>query len=53
MVYSAPSMVARVGFLATVSRELRQARKGAAAAATPGAGDLLARAASIHSRPCK
>jgi len=34
----------RAGFPATVSREPRQARKGAAAAVTPGAGEGLARA---------
>ena len=39
-------MVARVGSLATVSRKPRQARKGAAVAATPGAGGILARAAA-------
>ncbi len=42
-----PSMVARVGPLATVSREFRQARKGAAVAVRPGAGMWLARAATL------
>ena len=40
-------MVARAGPLATVSREPRQARKGAAVAVKPGAGIRLVRAASI------
>jgi len=40
-------MAARVGFSATISREPRQARKGAAAAATSGAGEVPARVASI------
>src|SRR5215212_6502902 len=40
-------MVARVGSLATASRKPRQARKGATVAATPGAGGILARAASL------
>ncbi len=44
---NAPSMVARVGPLATVSREFRQARKGAAVAVRPGAGMWLARAATL------
>ncbi len=42
-------MVARVGSLATASCKSRQARKGATVAATPGAGGILARAASIDS----
>jgi len=41
------SMVVRVGASATVSRESRQARKGAAVAAIPGAGAWLARTTSI------
>jgi len=40
-------MVVRVGASATVSRESRQARKGAAVAAIPGAGAWLARTTSI------
>ena len=44
-------MVARVGSLATASRKPRQARKGATVAATPGAGGILARAASIRTCP--
>ncbi len=41
-------MVARVGSLATASREPRQARKGATVAARTGAGGILARAASFQ-----
>lgn len=40
------SLVVRIGRPATASRELRQARKGAAVAVMPGAGDWLVRAAS-------
>jgi hypothetical protein len=43
-------MVARIGFSATTSREPRQARKGAAAAAMSGAGARLVRAASFGAR---
>jgi hypothetical protein len=39
-------MVVRIGYSATTSREPRQARKGAAAAATLGAGARLVRIAS-------
>jgi len=39
-------MVVRIGFPATVSRELRQARKGAAVAVIPGAGGRPVRAIS-------
>ena len=42
-----PSMVARVGSLATISRKPRQARKGATVAVTSGAGGVLVRAASM------
>ena len=45
-------MVARVGSLATASRKPRQARKGATVAATPGAGGILARAASLQRTRC-
>ncbi len=44
------SMVARAGSSATISREPRQARKGATVAAASGAGGVLARAASIGNR---
>jgi hypothetical protein len=40
------TMVARVGSSATISREFRQARKGATVAVTSGAGGVLARAAA-------
>jgi hypothetical protein len=39
--------VARTGFSATTSREPRQARKGAAAAAMSGAGGQLVRATTL------
>ena len=39
-------VVVRIGYSATTSRESRQARKGAAAAAMSGAGARLMRAAS-------
>jgi len=39
-------MVARAGSSATISREPRQARKGATVAVASGAGGVLARAAS-------
>jgi len=39
-----PDPPVRVGHPATATREPRQARKGAAAAVTPGAGERLARA---------
>lgn len=39
-------MVARVGSSATISREFRQARKGATVAVTSGAGGVLTRAAA-------
>jgi len=41
-------MAARVGFSATISREPRQARKGATVAAMSGAGEVPAWAASIE-----
>ena len=41
-----PFMVARAGSSATISREPRQARKGATVAVASGAGGVLARAAS-------
>lgn len=44
-------MVARIGSPATASRELRQARKGAAVAVTPGAGEQPVRAATLYSKP--
>jgi DNA polymerase-3 subunit gamma/tau len=40
------STATRAGFSATISREPRQARKGAAAAVTSGAGGVLARVAT-------
>jgi hypothetical protein len=40
------TMVARVGSSATISRESRQARKGATVTVTSGAGGVLARAAT-------
>ena len=43
-------MVARAGPPATANREPRQARKGAAVAAMPGAGIRLVRAAPINRR---
>ena len=39
-------MAARVGFSATISREPRQARKGATVTVMSGAGEVPARAAS-------
>jgi len=39
-------MVVRIGYSATTSRESRQARKGAAAAAMSGAGARLVRITS-------
>jgi hypothetical protein len=39
-------MVVRIGYSATTSRESRQARKGAAAAAMSGAGAKLVRITS-------
>jgi len=39
-------MAARVGFSATISRESRQARKGATVTVISGAGEVPARAAS-------
>jgi hypothetical protein len=41
------SMVIRIGYSATTSREPRQARKGAAAAMMSGAGARLVRIASM------
>jgi hypothetical protein len=41
------SMVVRIGYSATTSREPRQARKGAAAAMMSGAGARLVRIASF------
>ena len=46
------SMVARVGSSATISREPRQARKGATVAVASGAGGVLARAASWMACGC-
>ena len=43
------SMAARVGFSATISREPRQARKGATVTVISGAGEVPARAVSIES----
>jgi len=42
-------MAARVGFSATISRESRQARKGATVTVISGAGEVPARAASNYS----
>jgi len=47
------SMVARAGSSATISREPRQARKGATVAVASGAGGVLARAASIRIRDAR
>jgi hypothetical protein len=41
-------MAARVGFSATISRESRQARKGATVTVMSGAGEVPARAASNY-----
>jgi hypothetical protein len=41
-------MAARVGFSATISREPRQARKGATVTVMSGAGEVPARAASNY-----
>jgi hypothetical protein len=43
-------MAARVGSSATISREPRQARKGATVAVTSGAGGSLARAAALFAQ---
>jgi hypothetical protein len=42
-------MAARVGFSATISREPRQARKGATVTVMSGAGEVPARVASNYS----
>jgi hypothetical protein len=41
-------MAARVGFSATINRQSRQVRKEATVTVISGAGEVLARAVSIH-----